>query len=52
MVDLGTYEFKYLKSGKITPEESFMNDYTEEIYESEKLQTVTKGLCVILDAKF
>ena len=29
MVDLGKYEFKYLETGKITPEESFMNDYAE-----------------------
>ena len=28
-VDLGTYEFKYLNIGKITPEESFIHFYTE-----------------------
>ena len=25
MVDLGTYQFKYLNTGEFTPEESFMN---------------------------
>ena len=29
-----------------------MNDYIEEIYKSEQVRTVTKGKCVILDAKF
>ena len=33
MVDLGTYEFTYFKTGKITPDESFMNVYTDEVYE-------------------
>ena len=32
MVDLGTYEFKYLNIGNITPEESFINSYTEEVH--------------------
>ena len=32
MVDLGTYEFKYLNAGIIIPEESFMNAYAEEIH--------------------
>ena len=30
MVDMGTYQFKDLNIGKITPEESFMNTCTEE----------------------
>ena len=34
MVDLGTYMFKYLNKGKITPEESFTNAYVQELYES------------------
>ena len=29
MVDLGTYIFKDLNTGKITPEESFTNAYVE-----------------------
>ena len=29
MVNLGTYQFKDLNTGKITPEESFMNAYAE-----------------------
>ena len=32
MVDLGTYKFKTLNTGKITPEESFMDAYAEEMY--------------------
>ena len=32
-VDLGTYEFKDLNRGKITPEESFILSYIEYIYE-------------------
>ena len=30
MVDLGMHKFKYLNTGKMTPEESFMNAYTED----------------------
>ena len=49
--DLGTYDFKKLNTEKITPEESFIDAYTEEVYESEHVCTVTKLLRVILDAK-
>ena len=42
MVDLGTYEFKYLNTGKITPEEFFTNDYVKEVYESEHVHTTKK----------
>ena len=52
MVDLGTYEFKYLNTRKITPEESFTNVYAKELYESEHVRTSTKLLHVILDAKY
>ena len=31
MVDLSTYEFRNLNEGGITPGESFMNSYEEEI---------------------
>ena len=31
IVDMGIYELKYLTAGNITPKESFMNDYIEEI---------------------
>ena len=51
MVDLGTYVFKYLITGKITPEEWFTNAYAEEVYESEDVRTATKRLHIILDAK-
>ena len=40
-----------LKKGKITPEELFINSYTEEIHESEKVRTSTRQLHVILYAK-
>ena len=33
MVDLVTYEFKGLNIGKITPDESFIKTYMEEVYE-------------------
>ena len=33
MVDLDSCVFKDLNAGKITPEESFTNDYVEEIYD-------------------
>ena len=52
MVSSGTYEFKYLNTGKITPEESFTNAYSKEVYESEHVITATKLLRVILDAKY
>ena len=32
MVDLGTYIFKDLNIKKITPEESFIDAYAEEVY--------------------
>ena len=52
MVDLGTYEFKILNTGEITPEESFTNAYVEEVYWLENVRTATKRLRVILDAKY
>ena len=51
MVDLGTYEFKYLNTGNITPEEQFTNAYAEEIKKPEPVCTYTKQLHVILYAK-
>ena len=51
MVDMSMYEFKYLNTGKITPEESSMNAYTEEVYESEQVHTSIKKLRVILYEK-
>ena len=47
-----TYKFKYLNTGKITPEESFMNVYAEEINKSEHVRTDTKRLPILLDAKY
>ena len=52
IVDLGTYEFKYLNTGKITPEEIFMNYYAEEVNELEQLRPSTIRLRVTLDAKY
>ena len=34
MVDLGTYTFKDLNTGKSTPEEFFTNAYVNVVYES------------------
>ena len=44
---MGKCEFKYLNTGKITPEELFTNTYVEEIHESEKVRTSTKKIHVI-----
>ena len=52
MVDLGTYEIKYLNTVKITLEEAYTNDYAEEIHELEHFCTDTKQLRVILDTKY
>ena len=52
MVDLGTYIFKDLNTGKITPGELFTNDYPKEVHESDNIRTATKRLRVILDAKY
>ena len=52
MVDLGTYIFKYLNAGKITPEEFFTNSYVKEVYKSENVRTATKQLHAILYAKY
>ena len=51
MVDLGAYEFKYLNTGGNTPEELFINAYTEEVYDSEHARTATKLLSLVLYAK-
>ena len=48
MVDLDTYVFKVLNTGKITPEESFTKAYVEEVYESEHAHNATKQLLVVL----
>ena len=42
IVDLGTYIFKDLNTGKITPKESFDNAYSEEVYESDHVNNDTK----------
>ena len=52
MVDLGTYEFKYLNTREITPEYSFANDFFEEVSGSEHFRTATKRFHVIVDNKF
>ena len=52
MVDLGMHKFKYLNTGKLTPEESLMNSYTEENYEQEKIHPDNKQLRVILYDKY
>ena len=52
MVDLYKYSFKYLNTGEITPEESFMNAYTEDNYESEQIHPAHKKLRVILYDKY
>ena len=52
MADLGMQNFKYLNTGKMTPEESFMNAYTEENYELEQIHNANKRLSVILYAKY
>ena len=52
MVDLGMQKLKYLNTGKMTPEESFMNAHTEENYELELVHPANKQLRVILYAKY
>ena len=41
-IDFNTYEFKNLNTGKITPEEYFINAYLEELFESKHIQNSTK----------
>ena len=52
MVDLVMYEFKNVHTKKITPKELFMNDYTEEIHETEQVFTSAKQLRGIIDDKY
>ena len=52
MVDLGTYTFKILNAGEITPEKTDINSYAEEINEPEQVHTSTKQLREISDASF
>ena len=49
MVNLGTYEFQGLDTGKITPKIFFKNSYVEEVFESESVRTSNKLVCKILD---
>ena len=51
MIDLVTYEFKDLNTGKIIPEESFVNSYLDKVYESEQYHNYNKRLHTILNAK-
>ena len=51
MVDLGMYEFKYLFKGKNTPKEYLINEYVEEVLESEYVRTSPDQLHTFLDAK-
>ena len=51
IIDLGTYDIKYLNTGKITPEKSFTNVYIDEVYELEQVRTSAKQLHTILYAK-
>ena len=44
MADLGMQNFKYLNTGKMTPEESFMNAYIEENYKLEQVHPANKQL--------
>ena len=46
------YDFNILNSVKIIPEEPFMNSYAEGIHELEQICTSTKGLRIVLDAKY
>ena len=52
MVDLVTYIYIDLNTGKITPEEYFTHAYVKEVYDSEHVRTDTKWLRVILDTKY
>ena len=52
MVDVGTYAFKDLNKGKTSPEESFTNAYIKGVYESEKVHSDAKQLCIILYVKY
>ena len=49
MVDLDTYEFETLDTGKIVPVEYFMNVYIDEVFESEIFHTSTKRVHINLD---
>ena len=51
MVDLDTYEFETLDTGKIVPVEYFMNVYIDEVFESETFHTSTKRLHINIDDK-
>ena len=51
MVGFGTYKFKYLNTGKITPEEYFINAYKEELFESEQVHNFTKRWRTLVYAK-
>ena len=44
IIDLGTYKFKYLNTGKITPEEYFMNAYVYGVYIPEHIRICTKKI--------
>ena len=47
IVDLGMNKFKYLNIGRFTPDESFMNAYTEDNYELEQIHISNKRIRLI-----
>ena len=52
MVDLGTYKFKDLNTGKITSGELFTNAYVKGVYESKHVRTSTKHLRILSDTQY
>ena len=46
------YKFQFFNTGLITPKESFMYAYAEEINKSEQVRTSTKKLNQILYSKY
>ena len=52
MIDMGTYWFKDLNTGKTTPNKSVIYSYVEELFELEHVLLSTKKLHTILGAKY
>ena len=52
MVDVKNYEFNILTTETVKPEESFINAYVIECFESESSISATRKMRRILDAKY
>ena len=52
MVDVNNYNFNILTAKTVKPEESFINAYISECFESESVMSEAHRMCSVLDTKY